>query len=133
MMIFNPEADAERHQEILARVTQLIQDGGGEVANTAEWGRRKIAYPIAKQGDGLYVIVSCTTSPPVLEEISRVLAISKDIVLRALPIKVTPAEIEAVVKAGGIPQPVDERPEGESRPRGGRRGGGGGGGGRRGR
>jgi hypothetical protein len=47
-----------------------------------------------------------------------------------MPFRLSEAEL-ATVQANGVPEPVDERPEREERPRGGRRGGGGGGGRRR--
>ena len=57
------------------------------------------------------------------------LGISKDVVLRAMPFRLSESELEHV-KANGVPLPVDDRPA-EERPRGGRGGRGGGGGGRR--
>jgi small subunit ribosomal protein S6 len=128
MMILSAEADAEQHAEAVSRVRSLVEDAGGTVDDVAEWGRRKIAYPVRKQVDGIYIIVTCQTTPEVVDEISRVLSISKDVVLRAMPFRLSEAEL-ATVQANGVPMPVDERPEREERPRGGRRGGGGGGGG----
>jgi small subunit ribosomal protein S6 len=114
MLILNPEVEAERQDEIVERVQQLISGGGGEVLNVSDWGRKKIAYAIRKQPDGRYVIVSCTTTPAVLDEVGRVLAINKDVVLRALPIRMKAAEAERV-RTAGVPAPVDDRPEGEAR------------------
>lgn len=131
MMILSAEADAEQQAEAVSRVRSLVEDAGGTVDDVAEWGRRKIAYPVRKQVDGIYVIVTCQTTAKVVDEIGRILSISKDVVLRAMPFRLSEAEL-ATVQANGVPMPVDERPEREERPRGGRRGGGGsGGGGRR--
>jgi small subunit ribosomal protein S6 len=131
MMILSAEADAEQQAEAVSRVRSLVEDAGGTVDDVAEWGRRKIAYPVRKQVDGIYVIVTCQTTAEVVDEIGRILSISKDVVLRAMPFRLSEAEL-ATVQANGVPMPVDERPEREERPRGGRRGsGGGGGGGRR--
>ena len=125
MVILNAEAAPERQQEIVDRIRQLILDGGGTVAHADDWGRRKLAYPMQKQPDGHYVVVTCTTNPATLDEIGRVLAINKDVVLRALPIRLSRAQAERAVEVGA-PVPVDDRPEGEARaPRGGGRGGGG--------
>jgi len=131
MMILSAEADAEQQAEAVSRVRSLVEDAGGTVVDVAEWGRRKIAYPVRKQVDGIYVIVTCQTTAEVVDEIGRILSISKDVVLRAMPFRLSEAEL-ATVQANGVPMPVDERPEREERPRGGRRGSGGGaGGGRR--
>lgn len=114
MLILNPEAAPERQQEIIERTRQLILDGGGTVDHVNEWGRRKIAYPIAKSADGVYFVITCSTTGPVLDELSRIYTISKEVVLRAVPIRLTPAEAERA-RANGAPVPVDDRPD-EPRP-----------------
>jgi small subunit ribosomal protein S6 len=127
MIILNPDADEEQQQEILERVQQLITDGGGTVAHVNDWGRKKITFPMEKRPDGRYVIITCTGEPTSLPEIERILAISKEVVLRALFIRLNGAEFERA-QANGAPAPVDAHPEGERPQRGGRPGGGRGGG-----
>jgi small subunit ribosomal protein S6 len=131
MMILNPDADQEAQAELTARVRTLVEESGGTVNDVAEWGRRPIAYPVRKHADGVYIIVTCEASAATVDEVTRVLGISKDIVLRAMPFRLSESELEHV-KANGVPLPVDDRPA-EERPRGGRGGRGGGdrGGGRR--
>jgi small subunit ribosomal protein S6 len=122
MLILNPEAEEERHEDLLARTQQLILDGGGTVDHVNRWGRRKIAYPMEKQGDGIYVVITCTAAAQTLDEMSRIFSISKDVVLRALPIKLNSAQAERA-KAHGSPVPADDRPDEPRSPRGGGRGG----------
>jgi small subunit ribosomal protein S6 len=122
MLILNPEADESRQEEILERVRQLIAASGGEVSHVDDWGRKRIAYPMHKQPEGRFVVVSCDTTPGALDEIGRVMAINKDVVLRALPIKLNRVQAERA-RAHGAPAPVDDRTEGESRSRPGGRGG----------
>jgi small subunit ribosomal protein S6 len=122
MLILNPEAPVERHEEIVERVRKIIVDDGGSVDHVNDWGRRKIAYPMAKQTDGMFVILTCTASSTALDEAERVLTISKDVVLRSRRIKLTRAQSELAL-VQGAPAPVDERPDAEARPRGGPRGG----------
>ena len=52
MMILSTEVDGEQHAEAISRVRSLVEDAGGTVDDVAEWGRRKIAYPVRKQADG---------------------------------------------------------------------------------
>jgi small subunit ribosomal protein S6 len=130
MIILNPDADEEQQQEILERVQQLITDGGGTIAHVNDWGRKKITFPMEKHADGRYVIITCTGEPASLNEIERILAINKGVVLRALFIRLNSVEFERA-KTTGAPPPVDAHPEGERPQRGGRPGGGRGGGGRR--
>jgi hypothetical protein len=85
---------------------------------------------VRKQTDGVYVIVTCQAEPAAIDEVCRILSISKEVVLRAMPFRLSDAELESA-KANGVPLPVDDRPA-EERPRGGRGGrGGGAAGGRR--
>jgi small subunit ribosomal protein S6 len=121
MIILDPDADEEQQQEMLERVQQLIRDGGGEVTHVNDWGRRKIAYPIRKRGDGRYVVITSEGEPASLGEIERVLSIS-DLVLRAFFVRLNRVEAERA-RSLGAPAPLDAHPEGESRaPRGGRAG-----------
>lgn len=122
MLILNPDAPGERHEEIVERVRKIIVDGGGTVDHLNDWGRRKIAYPMAKQSDGVFVVLTCQTTSEQLDEAERILTISKDVVLRARRIRLSRAQGELAL-AQGAPPPVDERPEPEARPRGGPRGG----------
>jgi small subunit ribosomal protein S6 len=124
MLILNPEAPVEQQEEILSRTRELILEGGGSVAHMNEWGRRKIAFPIEKKADGNYVVITCETTAPVLNELGRIFTISRDVVLRAVPIRLSVAQA-ARAKANGAPMPIDDRPDEPRAPRGGGRGGGG--------
>ena len=121
MLILNPEADESRQEEILERVRQLISAGGGEVSHVDDWGRKRISYPMHKQAEGRYVVVTCDTTTEALDEVGRVVAINKDVVLRAMPIKLNRVQAERA-RAQGAPAPVDDRTEGEARSRPGGRG-----------
>lgn len=121
MLILNPAAEEERHEELLSRTQQLILDGGGTVDHVNRWGRRKIAYAMEKQGDGIYVIITCTAAAATLLELERIFAISKDVVLRALPIRLNTAQA-ARAQAHGSPIPADDRPDEARSQRGGRGG-----------
>lgn len=119
MLILNPDADEERQQEMLERAQELIRQGGGVVDHVNDWGRRKITFPMEKQGDGRYVIITCSGRSDELDELGRVLSINKDVVLRAMFIRLGRKEAEWA-KANGAPVPVDREPEGEARPQRGR-------------
>jgi small subunit ribosomal protein S6 len=116
MLILNADAAEEQQEEIIERVRQLVVDGGGEVDHVNDWGPRKITYPMNKQSNGRYVVVTCSAESESLDEIGRVLAISKDVALRSMFHRLGPADAERA-KANGAPLPVDDRPEGEQRSR----------------
>ena len=83
LLMLDPEAPEERHDEILARTRELIEHGGGTWQGHEPWGRRKLAYEIDHKTDGVYHLVTFQAEPAALDEVSRVLKIT-DGVMRHL-------------------------------------------------
>jgi small subunit ribosomal protein S6 len=86
LLMLDPEG-AEAHQdELIARVRELVEKSGGTWRSHDAWGRRRLAYPIAKKGEGVYHLVVFEAGAETLDEISRVLKID-DAVMRHLAVK----------------------------------------------
>jgi len=86
LLMLDPEG-AEAHQDdVIARVRDLVEKGGGTWRSHDAWGRRRLAYEIAKKPEGVYHLVVFESSPETLDEISRVLKID-DAVMRHLATK----------------------------------------------
>jgi small subunit ribosomal protein S6 len=86
LLMLDPEG-AEAHQDdLIKRVRDLVEKGGGTWRSHDAWGRRRLAYPIAKKNDGVYHLVVFEANPDTLAEISRVLKID-DAVLRHMAVK----------------------------------------------
>ena len=84
--MLDPEG-AESHQdELIARVRELVEKGGGTWRSHDAWGRRRLAYEIAKKPEGVYHLVVFEAGAETLDEISRVLKID-DAVMRHLATK----------------------------------------------
>src|SRR5689334_4401133 len=83
LLMLDPEG-AEAHQDdLIARVRQLVEGSGGTWRSHDAWGRRRLAYEIAKKPEGVYHLVVFEASAETLDEISRVLKID-DTVMRHL-------------------------------------------------
>ena len=86
LLMLDPEG-AESHQDdLIARVRELVEGGGGTWRSHDAWGRRRLAYEIAKKPEGIYHLVVFEAPAETLDEISRVLKID-DAVLRHLAVK----------------------------------------------
>jgi len=86
LLMLDPEG-AEAHQdEVIARVRELVERGGGTWRSHDAWGRRRLAYEIAKKPEGVYHLVVFEAGAETLDEISRVLKID-DAVMRHLATK----------------------------------------------
>ena len=84
--MLDPEG-AEAHQDdLVARVRELVESGGGTWRSHDAWGRRRLTYEIGKKAEGIYHLVVFEAEPTTLDEISRVLKID-DTVMRHMATK----------------------------------------------
>ena len=81
MLLLDPELAEERANEILQRLRDAVEGAGGTWDGHEPWGRRRLAYEIAKKGEAVYHLLLFTCPAETLDEITRVLKIT-DGVLR---------------------------------------------------
>jgi small subunit ribosomal protein S6 len=81
LLMLDPDQAEARQDEIVARTRELVEKGGGTWQSHDPWGRRRLAYPIAKKEEGVYHLVVFEAEAGTLDEVSRVLKID-DAVLR---------------------------------------------------
>ncbi|MCX6362831.1 MAG: 30S ribosomal protein S6 [Actinobacteria bacterium] len=79
MLIVNPNADEERQKEIVDRLRTNIEKDKGNVAGVDEWGKKKLAYEIKKETEGVYTVITFTSTPQTLAEVERVLGITDEV------------------------------------------------------
>jgi small subunit ribosomal protein S6 len=63
----------------LAKFHDLVTSHGGEVSAVDHWGNRQLAYPIAKQSTGYYVVSQFTAAPEALPEFERLLKLDPEV------------------------------------------------------
>lgn len=84
--IIHPQADEEGVAAVEERVSQLVAASGGEVTSVDHWGRRRLAYPIQKQKEGIYVLMQLQLQPQRVAELERGLKLTEE-VMRHLLVK----------------------------------------------
>jgi len=94
MVILDPEIDERTVAPSLDKFLGVIRNDGGTIENVDIWGRRRLAYEIAKKSEGIYAVVNFTATSEATVELDRQLKLS-EAVLRT---KVLRAE-EAVARA----------------------------------
>jgi small subunit ribosomal protein S6 len=106
LIMLDPELAEDRQQEVVDRIrTQVVENGGVWETHTP-WGKRRLAYEIAHQNDGIYHLVTFTASPEVLNEVSRLLRID-DAVLRHLAVRrVKGSSTAAPMPVSAVHEPV---------------------------
>jgi small subunit ribosomal protein S6 len=81
MYILDPETTDEALEPIVEKYKKVVTDMGGIVGETGKWdqGRRRLAYPIRGQREGLYILMNFEADTEVPKELDRVFKISDEI------------------------------------------------------
>lgn len=79
MLITHPAIEDDRQAEILARLKKTVEKGKGTVVGVDEWGKRKLAFEIRHENEGIYTIVTFTATPDTLAEVERQLRITDEV------------------------------------------------------
>jgi len=85
--IVKPEATEELIASIHEQVEQTTQRMGGSLSKTENWGRRKLAYEIKRQKEGVYVLEVIEGTGELMKELDRRLKVV-DQVIRHLVVRV---------------------------------------------
>jgi small subunit ribosomal protein S6 len=78
--MLDPELAEERQTEIVTRVRELVERGGGSWVGHDVWGRRRLAYEIDKKHEGVYHLLNLDAEPATLDEVSRILKITDGVI-----------------------------------------------------
>lgn len=113
-VLYHPdlEVDLTKAEE---RVTKIITDNGGKVTATDNWGKRKLAYPIAHNEHAVYVFYTVEMPGEAVKKIEGLLNIT-DEVIRYLIVRpdlkaIAKAEAEKAEKAAKIAERGDRADE----------------------
>ena len=76
--IVHPNISDEAVQTVIAKYSNIITTQGGTIERNDIWERRRLAYQIAGQTEGIYVVCLFRGLPNVEAELRRVFRISED-------------------------------------------------------
>ena len=76
----------EERAAVVEQVKAYIARRGGNVTEVEEWGKRRLAYEIAKQSEGYYYFVKVDAEPTMSVELEKDLRIMEN-VLRYLIVR----------------------------------------------
>ena len=78
MVILDPELEERTIAPSLDRFLTVVTKSGGTV-KTEIWGRRRLAYEIKKQVEGIYAIVTIESEPAAVAELDRQLNLNESV------------------------------------------------------
>jgi small subunit ribosomal protein S6 len=100
--ILRPNTPNEGVAEVNTRIKGVIEGMGGKILKVDNWGKRRLAYEVAKERKGIYLYWQYLASPGVVEETERNLRML-DSVIRYLTVKV-----DSDIDIGARPSELDD-------------------------
>ena len=86
MYILRPDIPEEEVDSHLKKYTEILEKSGTEVLDSQMRGKRRLAYPIAKHKEGIYVQLSHKGNGQQVATLERAMRLSED-VIRYLTVK----------------------------------------------
>ena len=86
MYILRPDIPEEEVESHLTKYSELVTKSGAEVLDSQTRGKRRLAYPIAKHKEGIYVQLSHNGDGQHVEVLEKAMRLSED-VIRYLTVK----------------------------------------------
>ena len=79
MVILDPSLEERTVGPSLDKYLNVIRKDGGTVESVDIWGRRRMAYEIKKNQEGIYAVVNLTAEPESVKELDRQLTLNESI------------------------------------------------------
>lgn len=79
MVILDPELEERTVAPSLDTYLNVVRNDGGTVDNVDVWGRRRLAYEINKNAEGIYAVVTLQAEPATIKELDRQLTLNESV------------------------------------------------------
>lgn len=79
MVLLAPTVDERNVEQKLSRYLDLVREDGGSVDEVDVWGRRRLAYEIDNQAEGIYVVLDLQAEPATVSELDRQLGLNEEV------------------------------------------------------
>ncbi|MER7847631.1 30S ribosomal protein S6 [Kitasatospora sp. NPDC096077] len=79
MVILDPSVEERAVSPLIENFLTVVRNGGGKVEKVDTWGRRRLAYEINKQSEGIYSVIDLKATPEVVKELDRQLGLSESV------------------------------------------------------
>ena len=86
MMVLSLANGEDNVQTLLTKFKDLIE-AHGTIESVDEWGKRRLAYPINKEADGYYAVITFTSHPDFPAELDRVYHITDGVLRTIITVK----------------------------------------------
>jgi small subunit ribosomal protein S6 len=77
MVILDPSLEERTVEPSLDKYLNVIRKDGGSVDKVDIWGKRRLAYEIAKHAEGIYAVIDVKATPATVSELDRQLGLNE--------------------------------------------------------
>ena len=84
MVVLDPNLDEAAVEALNTRVQNMVTQRGGTIDSLDSWGRRRLAYPIGRYRDGVYILSRFQMPPNAAAEIERALKLTESVIRHLL-------------------------------------------------
>ena len=99
MVVLDPNLDDTAVEALNTRVATMVTQRGGTIDTVDTWGKKRLAYPIGRFRDGLYILTRMQLPPTAAVEIERALKLTESVIrhllVRAEGLSTTPVPARA--------------------------------------
>src|SRR5262245_284784 len=87
LVILDTRLSEDELTALLGRLQDNLRGLGADVKRAESWGKRRLAYELRKQREGVYAVVECSATPATIKEFERQIGLNEQ-VLRFLTTRV---------------------------------------------
>jgi small subunit ribosomal protein S6 len=84
MVVLDPNLDDAAIEALNTRIQGMVTQRGGTIESVDSWGRRRLAYPIGRFRDGVYIVSRFSMPPNAAAEIERALKLTESVIRHLL-------------------------------------------------
>ena len=84
MVVLDPNLDESAIEALNTRIQNMVTQRGGTLESVESWGRKRLAYPIGRYRDGVYILSRFQMPPNAAAEIERALKLTESVIRHLL-------------------------------------------------
>ena len=79
MVILDPDLEERTVAPSLDTYLNVVRKDGGSVEKVDVWGRRRLAYEVNKNSEGIYAVIELQAEPATVKELDRQLTLNESV------------------------------------------------------
>ena len=79
LLILDPNLDERTVAPSIDTFLNVVRQGGGSVESVEIWGRRRLAFEIRKNAEGIYAVINVTAPSAAVTELDRQLNLNESV------------------------------------------------------